>query len=361
MSGSGGQFDSEKAEAFGGRLLDVLNSGALCLMTSIGHRTGLFDAMRDQPPMTSQALASKAGLNERYVREWLGAMVTAGVVEVDPEELTFRLPAEHAAFSTRVAGADNMAVFTQYIAVLGGVEDAIVECFKRGGGVPYDRFPRFHDVMAEDSGQSVVSSLESHILPLVPGLADELTRGVRVLDVGCGRGRIMIRLAESFPESHFVGMDLSEEAIQGARDEASSRRLENVDFIALDLSDFHETAEPESFDFITSFDAVHDQARPLNLLKGIHRALKGDGVYLMQDIKGSSHVYNNLDHPIGTFLYTVSCMHCMTVSLAQEGEGLGAMWGEETTREYVERAGFRSIETHELEHDIQNNWYVIRK
>jgi 2-polyprenyl-3-methyl-5-hydroxy-6-metoxy-1,4-benzoquinol methylase len=361
MSGSGGQFDSEKAEAFGGRLLDVLNSGALCLMTSIGHRTGLFDAMRDQPPMTSQALASKAGLNERYVREWLGAMVTAGVVEVGPEELTVRLPAEHAAFSTRVAGADNMAVFTQYIAVLGGVEDAIVECFKRGGGVPYDRFPRFHDVMAEDSGQSVVSSLESHILPLVPGLADELTRGVRVLDVGCGRGRIMIRLAESFPKSHFVGMDLSEEAIQGARDEASSRRLENIDFIALDLSDFHETAEPESFDFITSFDAVHDQARPLNLLKGIHRALKGDGVYLMQDIKGSSHVYNNLDHPIGTFLYTVSCMHCMTVSLAQEGEGLGAMWGEETTREYVERAGFRSIETHELEHDIQNNWYVIRK
>ena len=98
----------------------------------------------------------------------------------------------------------------------------------------------------------------------------------------------------------------------------------------------------------------------LNVLKGIHRALKRDGVYLMQDIKGSSHVYNNIGHPIGAFLYTASCLHCMTVSLARDGEGLGAMWGEEKTREYLQRAGFRSIEKHELTHDIQNNWYVVR-
>lgn len=354
-------FDSGKAEAFAGRLLSALNSGGLCLMASIGHRTGLFDAMRDQPPMTSTEIASRAALNERYVREWLGAMVTAGVVEVDPSSLAFSLPSEHAAFLTRAAAADNFGVFTQYIALLGSVEDAIVECFKHGGGVPYDRFPRFHDVMAEDSGQSVVSSLESHILPLVPGLGDQLACGINALDVGCGRGRIMIRLAELFPDSRFVGMDLSEEAIQGAQTEAVARRLTNIDFVAIDLADFDEKADPESFDFITTFDAVHDQARPLNVLKGIYRALRSTGVYLMQDIKGSSHVYNNVTHPIGTFLYTVSCMHCMTVSLAQGGEGLGAMWGEEKTREYLECAGFRSVEKHELAHDIQNNWYVIRK
>jgi hypothetical protein len=112
---------------------------------------------------------------------------------------------------------------------------------------------------------------------------------------------------------------------------------------------------------ITTFDAVHDQAQPLNVLKGIHRALKSDGDYLMQDISGTSHVHKDIAHPIGTFLYTISCMHCMTVSLAQGGEGLGAMWGEEKTREYLQRAGFRSITTHRLAHDIQNNWYVIRK
>jgi 2-polyprenyl-3-methyl-5-hydroxy-6-metoxy-1,4-benzoquinol methylase len=311
--------------------------------------------------MTPGELAARAGLNERYVREWLGAMVTSGVADVDPDTVRFRLPAEHAAFLTRAAGADNFGVFTQYIGLLGDVEDDIVACFKNGGGVPYERFPRFHSVMAEDSGQSVLSSLESHILPLVPGLVDRLARGIRTLDVGCGQGRIMTRLAEQFPNSTFVGMDLSREAVAAARTEAASKALRNIEFVARDLSNFHETAEPEAFDFVTTFDAVHDQAAPLHVLKGVHRTLRSDGVYLMQDIKGSSHVHKNVDHPLGTFLYAVSCMHCMTVSLAQGGEGVGAMWGEEKTREYLTRAGFRSVEKHELAHDIQNNWYVVRK
>ena len=108
-------MDRQKAEAFASRLLTVLNDGALCLMASIGHRTGLFDAMRDWPPQTSNEIASRAGLNERYVREWLGAMVTSGVVEVDAESTLYHLPPEHAAYLTRAAGADNFAVFTQYI------------------------------------------------------------------------------------------------------------------------------------------------------------------------------------------------------------------------------------------------------
>ena len=354
-------FDKHKAEAFAGRLLDALNDGALCLMASIGHRTGLFDAMRDQPPQTSNDIASRAGLNERYVREWLGAMVTSRVVTVDAQSLHYQLPPEHAAVLTRAAGANNVAAFTQYVPILGQVEDAIIECFKNGGGVPYEQYPRFHAVMAEDSGASVLSSLESHVLPLVPGLADHLARGLRWLDAGCGSGRILNRLAELFPNSGFVGMDLSKDATRAARDEATAKGLKNVEFVAVDLSDFDRTAEPESFDIITTFDAVHDQGKPLNLLKGIHRALKSGGVYLMQDIRGSSFVHKNIDHPVGTFLYTASCLHCMTVSLAQGGEGLGAMWGEEKTREYLQQAGFGSIETHELPHDIQNNWYVVRK
>ena len=356
-----GDFDPAKAETFAGRVLTALNDGALCLMLSVGHRTGLFDALRLLPPATSAEIAAQAGLHERYVREWLGAMVTAGVVDVDPATTRFVLPAEHAAYLTRAAAADNMAVFAQYVALLGGVEDDIVACFQQGGGVPYARYPRFHAVMAEDSGQSVLSSLESHILPLVPGLVHQLAAGIRVLDVGCGRGHIIHRLAELYPRSRFTGMDLSQEAIAYAREEAVRQGLRNLEFVVADLSDFDTTAESEGFDCITTFDAVHDQARPLSVLKGIHRALKPKGVYLMQDIKGSSHVHNNITHPIGTFLYTVSCMHCMTVSLAQGGEGLGAMWGEEKTREYLQRAGFRTVETHQLTHDIQNNWYVVRK
>ncbi len=354
-------FDSAKADAFAGQFLTALNYGALCLMASIGHRTGLFDAMSGLPPSTVDDIAKRAGLNERYVREWLGAMVTAGVVEVDPTSTYCTLPVEHAAFMTRAAAADNMAVFAQYIAVLGGVEDEIVECFKKGGGVPYERFPRFHAVMAEDSGQSVLSSLQSHVLPLVPGLTDRLARGIRVLDVGCGSGRIMNRLAELYPNSRFAGIDLSSEAIGTARAEASGKGLKNIEFFVRDLSNFDETAEPQTHDLITTFDAIHDQAKPLNVLKGIYRALRADGLYLMQDIRGSSHARSDIGHPLGTFLYTVSCMHCMTVSLAQGGEGLGAMWGEERTREYLQRAGFRSVETNQLAHDIANNWYVVRK
>jgi ubiquinone/menaquinone biosynthesis C-methylase UbiE len=354
-------FDPAKAEAFANQILAALNNAALCLMLSVGHRTGLFDAMGNLPPATSEEIATRAGLNERYVREWLGAMATARVVDVDPATTRFSLAPEHAACLARAAAADNMAVFAQYIAVLGAVEDDVVACFQKGGGVPYHRYPRFHAVMAEDSGQSVLSSLESHVVPLVPGLTDRLARGALVADIGCGSGRILNRLAELYPNSRFTGLDFSGEAIESARGDAARKGLRNVDFVVRDLSDFDETAEVAAFDFVTTFDAIHDQARPLNVLKGIHRTLKTDGVYLMQDIRGSSHVHTDLGHPLGPFLYTISCMHCMTVSLAQGGEGVGAMWGEEMTRRYLQRAGFRSIETHQLAHDIQNNWYVVRK
>jgi 2-polyprenyl-3-methyl-5-hydroxy-6-metoxy-1,4-benzoquinol methylase len=352
-------FDTAQSQAFAERLLRALNDGALCLMVSIGHRTGLFDALSALPPSTSHEIARHAKLDERYVREWLGAMVTGGVVTVDPATQRYALPPEHAASLTRAAAADNMAVFAQYIGSLGGVEDAIVECFRRGGGVPYDQFPRFHEVMEEDSGQSVLSSLQTHILPLVPGLTERLAAGIRVLDAGCGRGRIIHRLATLYPKSRFTGIDLSEDAIRVARERATG--LSNLEYLAADLSDFDRAAPAGAYDLITTFDAIHDQGQPLKVLKGIHRALADDGVYLMQDISGTGHVHKDAEHPLGTLLYTVSCMHCMTVSLAQGGEGLGAMWGEVKTREYLERAGFRSIVTNRLAHDVQNNWYVVRK
>ena len=157
------------------------------------------------------------------------------------------------------------------------------------------------------------------------------------------------------------GFNPAEGLIEFARANATAKGLRNVEFVVRDLSDFDETAEPAAFDVVTTFDAVHDQAKPLGVLRGIQRTLKSNGTYLMQDISGTSHVDKDIAHPIGTFLYTISCMHCMTVSLAQGGEGLGAMWGEEKTREYLGRAGFRSVETHRLAHDIQNNWYVVMK
>ncbi|WPP49981.1 class I SAM-dependent methyltransferase [Catalinimonas niigatensis] len=357
-------LDNSWAEAFGQQMLDVINHGALALMLSLGHRTGLFDAMSELPPADSQTLADAAGLNERYVREWLGAMVSGRIVTVQrdettvPEKVLYHLPNEHAAALTRTAGSDNIGVFAQYIPLLGYVEDEIVQCFRQGGGVSYDQYNRFHEVMVEDSGLAVVSSLLVDVLPLVPDMLDRLKEGIHVLDVGCGSGKALNLLAEHFPNSCFMGYDLCAEPLVAAHQEAMMMGLDNVHFVQQDLTDFDITTQ---FDFITAFDAIHDQARPDKVLKGIYNSLKEDGKFLMVDVNASSRVEENIDHPLGTLLYTVSTMHCMSVSLAQGGMGLGAMWGREKAVEMLKEAGFSKIKEHILEQDIQNRYFIISK
>jgi 2-polyprenyl-3-methyl-5-hydroxy-6-metoxy-1,4-benzoquinol methylase len=351
-------IDQAKAAAFTERMVTILNHGALALMTSLGHRTGLFDTLAILPPATVEQIAEAAGLNERYVREWLGAMVVGRVMEYDPSAHTYHLPAEHAAALTRAAAPNNFAAFMQYIPLLGSVEEGIVKAFRHGGGVPYADFSRFQEVMAEDSGQSVLPALFDHILPLVPGLIDALHRGIDVLDLGCGRGKALILMAEAFPNSRFTGYDFSATGIAGAQAEAQAKGLTNLRFATQDAAQLDEV---QRYDLICTFDAIHDQAKPDVVLHNIYCALRPDGVYLMQDIAGSSHVHHNVDHPMGPFLYTVSTMHCMTVSLAYDGAGLGAMWGKEKALEMLAAAGFTHTEVHELAHDIQNYYYINRK
>ncbi len=351
-------LDTVKVEAFAEDLIGTLNRASIALMISIGHRTGLYDAMADMESATSEQIADRSGLNERYVREWLGCMVVAGIVMYTPSGKLYKLPPEHAACLTRDAAPDNIAAFAQYIPLLGTVEDKIVECFKNGGGVPYSEFGRFHEVMVEDSGQTVLGGLEEHILPIVPGLRERLEEGIDVLDVGCGAGRAVCLMADLFPRGRFAGVDFSEEAIGMARSHAGELGLTNATFEVKDAADL---GLSDAYDFVTTFDAIHDQARPDVVLAGIREAVRPDGVYLMQDIAGSSKLENNMDHPMGGFLYAVSTMHCMTVSLAQGGMGLGTMWGRELAEEMLAEAGFTSVEVHDLPHDPQNSYYVCRK
>lgn len=351
-------FDETKAEAFAERFMTALNESALVVMISVGHRTGLFDAMDSQPPLTSPQLAEKAGLNERYVREWLGAMTTGRVVEYDPSSQTYLLPAEHARWLTRRVSPENMAVTAQWVAVLAGVETEVVEKFKQGGGVPYQCFHRFHETMAEESAQTVAAALHEHILPMKPELSTQLEKGIDVLDVGCGAGRSACALAEAFPNSRFTGYDLCEEAIAMATAEAKKRGLSNITFEARDVTALD---VEDRFDLVTGFDVVHDQKEPATVLANIYQALKPGATFLMQDIAGSSHLEKNLDHPLGTFTYTISTMHCMTVSLAQGGQGLGTMWGEELAESMLNDAGFEGIEKRKLPHDIMNVYFTMTK
>lgn len=350
--------DPAKIDAFGGRLLGILNDAGLALMISIGHRTGLFDTMAALPPADAATIAGVAQLNERYVREWLGAMTVGRVVVHDPVALTYHLPAEHAALLTRAASPNNVAAFMQYAALLVQVEEQIVHCFRHGGGVPYAEFKRFHEVMAEDSGQTIVAALMDHVLPLAPGLVEKLQRGIDVLDLGCGRGIALAALARRFPRSRFLGVDFSAEAIGWARVQVAQDAMTNLRYEVRDAATLDYTA---AFDFITTFDAVHDQARPDRVLANIARALRPDGTYLMQDIHASSSHQGDMAHPAGAFLYTVSTMHCMTVSLAVGGLGLGTMWGRETARRMLGEAGFNRIRIERLAHDFQNDYYIVQK
>lgn len=350
-------FDDAKAEQFAERMIGAFNDAALISMTSIGHRTGLFDAMAQLPPSPLTDIAAKAGLSERYVREWLAVMVTSKVVDYDPKQRTYYLPAEHAAFTTRASSPNNLAVTAQFVPLAAGIEEIIVDRFRTGEGVHYHDYGRFHDVMAEDSGQTVVAALFDHILPLAPGLAESLTEGIDVIDVGCGLGRAMLALAQAYPASRFTGVDLSREAIEQAREAARSAGLGNVTFEARDLSTLNSLG---AFNLITAFDAVHDQKDPQGLMDMVARSLKPDGLFLMQDIGGSSYLERNQDHPLGPFLYAISTMHCMPVSLAQGGPGLGTMWGEELATEMLERAGFGSVSIRRLPHDPINAYYLAR-
>jgi 2-polyprenyl-3-methyl-5-hydroxy-6-metoxy-1,4-benzoquinol methylase len=358
-TGSGrASFDEPKAEAFADRFIAGLNASSLMMMYSIGHRTGLFDNMDGRDWATAEQIAAAAGLDERYVLEWLGAMVTGQVIDYRPEDRTYRLPPEHARWLTRRASPENLAVTSQWISVLGCVESQIVEKFKTGGGLHYSCYERFHETMAEESAQTVVAALQEHILPLSEGLAEQLASGIEVLDVGCGSGRAACAMAKAFPASRFAGYDLCEGAIEAAVQQAGADGRTNASFRVMDITHLD---EPAAYDLVTAFDIVHDQKDPVAVLDNIHSVLKPGGTFLMQDIAGSSHLEKNLDHPIGPFGYTISTMHCMTVSLAQGGAGLGTMWGEELAESMLTDAGFVDIVKHKLPHDFINVYFVMHK
>ena len=358
MTTTAAAFDHARAEAFGERMVGVLNDACLALMTSIGHQTGLFDTMAGLPPATSEAIAAAAGLRERYVREWLGAMATGRIVDYDAATRTFTLPAEHAAFLTRAAGPENLAIPMQYVAMLGSVEGAVAQCFRTGGGVAYAAYTEFHRLMAEDSAAVHDRVLVDSILPLVPELPERLRTGIDVADVGCGSGHAVNLLAQAFPASRFTGYDFSDEAIAAARREADDLGLANAGF---ELRDVTELGVHGGYDLVTAFDAVHDQAQPARVLASVHEALRPGGVFLMVDIRASSRLEDNLDHPVGPFLYTVSTMHCMTVSLALGGVGLGTVWGRQLAVEMLGAARFDSVEVAQIDEDVFNDYYIARK
>jgi len=350
------ELDEAKQQAFAGRMVEVLNDACLGLMAGLGHESGLFDVMAGLPPSTSEEIARAAGLDERYVREWLGAMVTGRIVDYEPGHASYALPPEHAASLTRSAGPGNLARIAQDLSMLAEVEQQVLKAFRTGEGVPYSAYPRFQAIQAEESREVFDLALVGGIVPLVPGLADRLHEGVDVLDIGTGHGHAVNVLAKAFPASRVHGLDKSEQGIAAAREEAAAWNLPNADFRVGD------TAEVTgSYDLITAFDVIHDLARPTGTLAAVAGALREDGVFLMGDIAASSRLEENIEHPLCPALYAFSVFYCMSVSLGEGGEGLGTVWGEQTARRMLTEAGFGTIDVHLVEGDFLNVYYAARR
>jgi 2-polyprenyl-3-methyl-5-hydroxy-6-metoxy-1,4-benzoquinol methylase len=196
------------------------------------------------------------------------------------------------------------------------------------------------------------------VLPLVDGLPERLNVGADVADFGCGSGHAVNVMAQAFPQSRFTGIDFSEQAIATGAAEAARLGLKNAAFESHNLTDLDKA---DAFDLITVFDAIHDQAQPARVLANIHRALRPGGVFLMADIKASSLLEENVGVPMSTYLYTVSLMHCMTVSLALDGAGLGTAWGTQLATSMLADAGFTDVRVAEVESDPINNYYLATK
>lgn len=351
-------MDKERAKAFMSTMVGTLNSGSLALMMSIGHRTGLFDQMAGMGPVTSNELATAASLNERYVREWLAAMASGGIVDYEPDAATFELPVEHERLVTRAGGPLNLTSKMQTIAMLASVEDDVVESFRTGEGIPYSRYPGFQAWMAEESAARFDAALLDVIIPLVPGAVEALTEGAAVADIGCGSGHAILMLAEAFPNSSFVGIDFSNDGLEAARLKAGAIGADNVEFIGIDAAALDIS---ERFDFVTSFDAIHDQGHPEAVLANIYHALVPGGTYLCVEPKAHSALADNMSEPVAAYQYTISTMHCMSVSIADGGEGLGTAWGLEAMTAALQTAGFIDLETVEVKPDRTNSYVICKK
>lgn len=353
---------------FSERLVTILNHGALNLALAIGYRAGIFDLM-DQigGPCTPAKLAEESGIHIRYLEEWLGVMVCGEIVQIEVDldgTERFALPKAHGDLLCRRAGSGNLGVYTQEMPLLTNCSlQALMGDLKKGEGIAYDHYPRFQSFMTQLADAKHREVLVDVFLPAVDRgrIYTMLKHGIRVCDLGCGTGLAVCLMAAAFPASDFVGLDLDPEAIAAGHRSAAEKGLTNVQFACVDVAGSKiQTTYRQGFDYITAFDAIHDQTRPLAALQNVRAMLREAGAFSMIDIAADSSLAENRTHPMGAFLYAVSLMHCLPVGLVDGGAGLGMMWGRQRAVELLTAAGFSDIEVMEIPNDPFNLHFYCR-
>lgn len=347
---------------FSEHLVTILNHSALNLALSIGYRAGIFDFLDQlEAPCTIAQLAEGSGLHGRYLKEWLGVMVCGEIIELHsaPGEMDhFSLPKDHGDLLCRRAGSNNLGVYTQEMPLLTTCAlEALMADLGTAEGISYDHYPRFQSFMTQLADAKHREVLVDVFLPSVAGgrVVELLREGIRVCDLGCGTGLAVCLMASAYPQSEFVGMDIDPQALEDGRRAADEMGLSNLRFECADaagLSSQH--AYRQVFDYITAFDAIHDQTRPQAALEGVRAMLRPGGAFSMIDIAADSELAENVSHPMGAFLYAVSLMHCLPVGLVDGGAGLGMMWGRQRARNMLAQAGFGRVCVEEIPNDPFN-------
>jgi SAM-dependent methyltransferase len=351
-------IDQERVAAFTGRVLTETAATTTIVLAAIGDRLGLFRDLAAHGPATSAELAGRTGTNERYIREWLAAMFAAGYVTHDPVDGRFALPAEHAPVLVEEPGPTFFGGVHQELLGVLRRYDVIVEAFRHGGGVALgDYHPDLHEGVDRFTAQWHENLLVREWIARVPQVEATLRRGGRLADVGCGQGRAIVKLAQTFPAATLVGYDLHPPNIERARALARDAGVAGrVEFHVLDVA----AGLPERFDVVSAFDVVHDAADPLGMLRAVRAALEPGGVFLCLEINCSDRLEDNVG-PIATLLYGFSVMLCMPVSLAEGGAGLGTLGlPEPRLRELADRAGFAELQRIEMDNPF-NALYALRR
>lgn len=335
-------MDKDRIKTFAEKVNQDAAGAMTAGMAYIGTKMGLFRAMAGKGPLDPATVAKLSGLQPRYVEEWLKGMTTAGYLDYDPPAATFQLSDEHA-YLLASEGSDHfMGGLFLMAPVLLGAAPKVAEAFKTGGGVTLDDLgPDGIDALDWLNCGQYEHRFTSHWLTAVPGVTERLAAGGRILDVGCGTGRVAIAMAKAFPAATVVGLDPNPVSISKAQAAATGENFAGrLQFVAQTTG----SLDPQGgFDLITACDCIHDFAQPQETLSEIRNLLKPGGTLFALEPKAADRLEDNA-HALGTVFYGFSIFHCMTQSLAHGGAGLGTCLGPVRTIELLREAGFSQVE-----------------
>jgi len=359
MSTDSRPLDPQKIKAGGERIFGYLKGMGVSAMIYLGDKLGLYQALDGTGPVTSEELAQKTGLNERWVREWIRGQAAAGIIDYKGDE-RFELSPEIAMFLAD-SNSPKLAVgifsdLPQRMAVV----ERLPEAFKTGIGLNYDaRGPEGARGIERVFGNWYRFTLVSQVLPKLDGMVSKLQAGAKAADVGCGAGVALLEMAKAFPKSAFHGYDISQHALARAKENKARAGVKNLTFHDAKTDGLSPDA---SFDFITTFDCIHDMTNPAATIRAIHSALRPNGSWLIADIKSAPTFEENLEkNPMTAMLYAFSVMGCMSSALSEPGgAGLGTLgFNESVARAMTAEAGFTRFRRHDFENPF-NAYYEVR-